>query len=255
MSAAPVFRIPLHRPLGRSATGDEPILEDTNGFTDARRDAEIVAQLSASIHRRSCHLRRRQARPANPTTWAGSPVVRLASRRSSYHGSSLAGARAGGLPRSVGIRLRRRAEPRAAKSEMVAWAAPPSYRLDNGEIFTADDHQRTANVLLATSQSHTGAPSAPGVRRDLAQIDFNALAGKNPRPRLGAQFLNIFASKPEQARTYTVALIGDAGMEQITELRHQWPSPKSRNPCAAESFRCTGANHQGGASMRKYWKL
>ncbi len=223
------------------------LLEDANGFTDARRDAEIVAQLGAInpppylIFLAACDSAKRDPQNANPyvglapqLVQAGIPAI-----------IAMQDIIAPWLARELGRdfyrdllehgcvdRALNHARLLLLENDPQAWAIPALFmRLDNGQLFTADPVISALRTMLLADILNPlpadGAYLPLEVRHfsgALRSVDFNALAEENtPGRSLSETILGIFTPlKTEQVRrgTNTIALIGDAGMGKSTELRH-----------------------------------
>ncbi len=222
-------------------------LEGANGFTDARRDAEVVAQLGAInppphlIFLASCDSAKRDPQNANPyvglapqLVQAGIPAIvamqdiiaPLIARELSQdfyrdlleHGS---------IDRALN-----HARFLLLENDPQAWAIPALFmRLDDGQLFAADPVISALRAMLLADVLNPlpagGAYLPLEVRHfsgTLHSMDFNAVVEENtPGRRLSETILDIFAPvKAEQDphAPSTVALVGDAGMGKSTEMRH-----------------------------------
>lgn len=222
-------------------------LEDANGFTDARRDAEIVAQLGAInppphlIFLGACDSAKRDPQNANPyvglapqLVQAGIPAIIamqdpippwLARELSRDFYRDL-------LEHGCVDRALNHARLLLLENDPQAWAIPALFmRLENGQLLTADPFLSALRTMLLTDVFNplpAGGAYLPLEVRHFSgawrNVDFNALAEESTAGRsLSETILSLFMPlKPEQSRrgTNTVALIGDAGMGKSTEMRH-----------------------------------
>jgi hypothetical protein len=236
-----------HGAFSRAQGTTTLFLEDTNGFTDARRDTEIVAQLGAInppphlIFLGACDSAKRDPENANPyvglapqLVQAGIPAIiamqdtiapQIARELSLDFYRDL-------LEHGCVDRALNHARLLLLENDPLAWSVPALFmRLDNGQLFTADSVISALRAMLLADTLNPlpedGAYLPLEVRHfsgALPDVDFNALTEENtPGRGLSETILDIFApAKTEQeARDpSTVALIGDAGMGKSTEMRH-----------------------------------
>ena len=222
-------------------------LEDGNGFTDARRDVEVVTQLGAInppphlIFLAACDSAKRDPQNANPyvglapqLVQAGIPAIiamqdaitpQIARELSQDFYRTL-------LEHGSVDHALNHARLLLQENDPQAWAIPALFmRLDNGQLFTADPVISALRTMLLADVLNPlpagGAYLPLEVRQfsgALHSVDFNALAEENtPGRGLSETILDIFAPvKAEQGPhgPSTVALIGDAGMGKSTEMRH-----------------------------------
>ena len=227
-------------------------LEDADGFTDTRRDTEIVTQLAALntlphlIFLAACDSAKRDPQNANPYVGlapqlveAGIPAIiamqdviaPLIARELSrdfyrellVHGS---------VDRALNY-----ARLLLLENDPRSWAIPALYmRLENGQLFTADPVRSALRALLQADilnplpaggayLPHEVLHFSGGIfKPSTHSVDFDTLAQENmPGHGLIETVLDIFAPlKAEQGPhgPSTIALIGDAGMGKSTELRH-----------------------------------
>jgi len=250
LATAPGFHILHfigHGAFNRTQETTTLFLEDANGLTEARRDAEIVAQLGALnppphlIFLATCDSAKRDPQNANPyvglapqLVQAGIPAI-----------IAMQDIIAPWLARELGRdfyrdllehgcvdRALNHARLLLLENDPQAWAIPALFmRLDNGQLFTADPvicALRTMLLADILNPLPVGGAYLPLEVRHfsgaLRSVDFNALAEENtPGRGLSETILGIFTPlKTEQGRrgTNTIALIGDAGMGKSTEIRH-----------------------------------
>jgi HEAT repeat protein len=236
-----------HGAFSRVQEATTLFLEDTSGFIDARRDAEVVEQLTAVnppphlIFLAACDSAKRDPENANPyvglapqLVQAGIPAIiamqdtiaPLIARELSqdFYRDLLEN---GSVDRALN-----HARLLLLENDPQAWATPALFmRLDNGQLFAADP---VINALRAMLRADVLNPLPAGgaylpleVRHfsgTLHSVDFDALAQENtPGRDLSETILDIFAPLKAEQGPYgpsTVALIGDAGMGKSTEMRH-----------------------------------
>lgn len=222
-------------------------LEDANGFTDARRDTEVVAQLGAInppphlIFLASCDSAKRDPQNANPyvglapqLVQAGIPaIIAMQDAIAPWIARELSQDFYRDLLEHGSVdRALNHARLLLLEDDPHAWAIPALFmRLDNGQLFAANPIISALRVMLRADVLNPlpagGAYLPLEVRHfsgALHSVDFNALAEENtPGRGLSETILDIFAPvKAEQGPhgPSTVAVIGDAGMGKSTEMRH-----------------------------------
>ncbi len=236
-----------HGAFSRAQGTTTLLLEDANGFTDARRDAEIVAQLGAInplpylIFLGACDSAKRDPQNANPYVGLAPQLVQAGVPAIVAMQDTIAPWLARELGRDFyrdllehGCvdRAMNHARLLLLENDPEAWAIPALFmRLDNGQLFTADPFLRALRAMLLADILNplpAGGAYLPLEVRHFSgawrNVDFNALVEEStPGRSLSETILSIFTPlKPEQSRrgTNTVALIGDAGMGKSTEMRH-----------------------------------
>ncbi len=236
-----------HGAFSRAQEATTLFLEDASGLTDARRDAEIVAQLGATnpqphlIFLASCDSAKRDPQNANPYVGLAPQLVQVGIPAIIAMQDAIAPHIARELSRDFYRDLLEHGSVDRAlnharflllENDPQAWAIPALFmRLDNGQLFAADPiigALRTMLLADVLNPLSTGGAYLPlevhhfsGV---VHNVDFNALGEENtPGRSLSETILDIFAPvKTEQGPhgPSTIALIGDAGMGKSTEMRH-----------------------------------
>jgi len=236
-----------HGAFSRAQGTTALFLEDASGFTDTRRDTEVVAQLGAIdppphlIFLAACDSAKRDPENANPYVGLAPQLVQAGIPAIIAMQDAIAPLIARELSQdfyrdllehgSVDLALNH-ARFLLLENDPQAWAIPALFmRLDNGQLFAADPVISALRAMLRADVLNPlpegGAYLPLEVRHfsgALHNVDFNALAEENtPGRSLTETILDIFApAKTEQTSPgqSTVALIGDAGMGKSTEMRH-----------------------------------
>jgi len=236
-----------HGAFSRARGTTTLFLEDANGFTDTRRDTEVVAQLGAIdppphlIFLASCDSAKRDPQNANPyvglapqLVQAGIPaIVAMQDAIAPLIARELSQDFYRGLLEHGSVdRALNHARLLLLENDPQAWAIPALFmRLDSGRLFTADPIISALRAMLRADVLNPlpedGVYLPLEVRHfsgTLHSVDFNALTQENtPGRDLIETILGILAPlKAEQGPhgPSTIALIGDAGMGKSTEMRH-----------------------------------
>ncbi|MGC9393710.1 MAG: CHAT domain-containing protein, partial [Anaerolineae bacterium] len=236
-----------HGTFSRAQETTALFLEDANGFTDPRRDTEVVTQLGAItppphlIFLAACDSAKRDPENANPyvglapqLVQAGIPAIiamqdtiapQIARELSQDFYRDL-------LEHGSVDRALNHARLLLLENDPQAWAIPALFmRLDNGQLFAADPVINALRSMLradALNPLPEGGAYLPLEVRHfsgaLHSVDFNALAeGNTPGRGLSETILDIFApieAEQDPPSPRSIALIGDAGMGKSTEMRH-----------------------------------
>jgi HEAT repeat protein len=236
-----------HGAFSRARETTVLFFEDAGGFSDKRRDTEMMTHLSAInplphlIFLASCDSAKRDPQNANPyvglapqLVQAGIPAIiamqdtiaPLIARELSqdfYRHLLEYGSVDGALNHARLLLL---------ENDPQGWATPALFmRLEDGQLFIADPAISALRAMLLADILNPlpagGAYLPLEVRHfsgALHSVDFDGLAQENtPGRDLPETILDIFAPlKAEQGPhgPSTVALIGDAGMGKSTEMRH-----------------------------------
>ena len=236
-----------HGVFSRAQETTTLFLENANGFIDARRDAEVVTQLTAInppphlIFLAACDSAKRDPQNANPYVGLAPQLVQAGIPAIIAMQDAIAPLIARELSRDFYRDLLEHGSVDRAlnharllllENDPQAWAIPALFmRLDSGQLFAADPAISAIRAMLRADVLNPlpvgGAYLPLEVRHfsgTLHSVDFDALAQENtPGRGLSETILDIFAPlKAEQGPhgPSTVALIGDAGMGKSTEMRH-----------------------------------